>query len=178
METTSFPPEMRRLAALEARLGDDLSLKDIEKIEEKIAKATTDTTQEVAIRLFERFESKKPSLIQRALVKVEKASGPAARVRLLTPLIPYLDPDVVDRKLNAIALEASLSNGKTQRVVQNQLESLHFAQQNPVVQDLFEFKKRAREISTAIRNTNSLDGLRAFNPRQIGEITRFSGRVV
>jgi len=147
------------LSACQTRLGNqDLSLRDIEEIEQQIMVQTTDKTRKFASNLLKSCDEKKEPLIARQITMLDNASDPVMKINLLTPLIPYLDPQEVDQKLDKIEFEASISSDpKVQQAVTAQLQHLQFAQAKPVVHDLKEFTTRLSEIGTAVLNQNSLD---------------------
>ncbi len=180
MGSMSFPSkEMMQLASFEARLGEDLSLQDIEEIEQQIVglNQTTDKTRGIAVGLFNRLEAKKPALIDRGIVKMEQASDPVSKIKLLTPLIGYLEPSAVDEKLEAIKLEASLCDQKIQDAVQKQLEHLEFAQQKPVIYEVEGLRAEMERIAQKIEESGTLDALKLLNPVQLGEVRRAIARI-
>ena len=175
MESTAFPSkEMRQFASFEARLKDDLSLQDIEEIEKQIVLETTDKTRGVAVGLLNRFEARKPALIERQITKIEEASDLLSKIEYLTPLIDYLDPDVVNERLDKIQFEASLaSDPKVQDAVAKKLKHLQFAQAKPLVRDLKDFVGRLETVAAQVLNTNSLAPLFSeFNNVQISQINQ------
>lgn len=176
----SFPPEFSELTSLEARLSEDLSLGQIEEIEQQIVglNQTTDKTRGIAVSLLNRFEAKKPALIDREIVRLEQATDPVSKIKLLTPLIGYLDPSAVVEKIEAIKLEASLSDQKIQDAVKKQLEHLEFAQEKPVLHDLSEFIASARRIAETVEKSRTLDPLlQSMNPVQLREVRRAIARI-
>jgi hypothetical protein len=178
MNGPSFPPEMRQLAALERRLNEDLTLDEIDEIEQQITAQATDKTRQVAINLLNRFEAKKPALIDRQITLLNDASDPVAKIRLLAPLMGYLDPEAVDTQLTAIEMDVALSsNEKVRAAAQKQLEHLKFAQKKPILHDLKTFADQARKVAAAVQRTQSLQPMLAeFNPIQLTEIRRLGGR--
>lgn len=178
MGSAAFPSrEMKRLASFEARLEEDLSLKDIEEIKKKIVVETTDKTVLVAGRwfdLFDKFNNKEDGLIEREVSRLEHASDPLAKINILDSLITYLDPREVDERLDKIQWEASLiTDPKVQMAVKEKLQHLKFAQAKPIVRDLEEFARRLSEIGREVLNGNSLAPMtKELSPFQIGEIQR------
>jgi hypothetical protein len=161
-------PYPSELSKCEIRLrSQDLSLQDIEEIEQQVMVQTTDKTRKFAVGILERCETKKQPLIARQITKLEAASDPAQKIGLLTPLIPYLEPQEVDEKLDKIQFEASLTTDpKVQKAVAKQLEHLQFAQAKPVVHDLHAFVARLKGIGEAVLNRNSLDPM-------LGELSQY-----
>ena len=133
---------------------------------------TTDNTRGVSIGLLNRFEAKKPALIERQIIKIEESSDLLSKIEYLTPLIDYLDPAAVTEKLDQIQFEASLVNDpKVQEAVTKQLKHLHFAQAKPLVRDLKAFVGRLENIASQVLNTDSLAPLfTELNPVQITQI--------
>ncbi len=179
MGSTAFPSnEMRKLASFEARLGEDLSLSTIEEIETQIADFTTDNkTRGIAINLLNRFEAKKTPLVDRQIQKLDQASDPVAKIKLLTPLMGYLEPDTVNEKFEAIQMAASLSSNKKVRdAVTKQLEHFKFAQEKPIIADLDTFASNALKVSSAVQRMQSFAPLSQFNSPQILEVQRAIAR--
>jgi hypothetical protein len=173
MGSTAFPfKEMGRLASFEARLGEDLSLQQIEEIEQQIMVQTTDKTRGVAVGLLNRFDAKKPALIARQITMLDQAEDPVSKIKLLAPLIGYLDPDAVDEKLDKIQFEANLSDDpKVRNAATQQLKHLKFAQAKPFVRDLQDFVDRLGNVVRDVLQTNSLapmlNGLSAYQVAQV-----------
>ena len=180
MGSTAFPSEeARSFAKFEALLGrEDLSLGDIEEIEQQIVVQTTDKTRGFALNLLNRCDAKKPALVDRQIQMFDQASSPVSKIKLLTPLIGYLDEDVVEKKIEAIQMEASLSSNQTVRdAVTKQLEHVKFAQAKPLIKDLDTFIADARKVGAAVERTGSLALLSQFNAPQLHEVQRAIARM-
>jgi hypothetical protein len=168
-------PYPSELSKYEVRLGgQDLSLQDIEEIEQQVMVQTTDKTRKFAVGILQKCEDKKQPLIERQITQLDASTDPVAKIGLLTPLIPYLEPQEVDKKLDKIEFEATLSTDpKVQKAVVKQLEHLHFAQAKPVVHDLNAFVTRLKGIGEAVLNRNSLDPmLGELSQYQISQVTQ------
>jgi len=168
-------PYPSELSKYEVRLGgQDLSLQDIEEIEQQVMVQTTDKTRKFAVGILQKCEDKKQPLIDRQIKQLDAASDPALKIGLLTPLIPYMEPQQVDEKLDKIQFEATLaSDPKVQKAVTKQLEHLQFAQAKPVVHDLNAFVTRLKGIGEAVLNRNSLDPmLGELSQYQIQQVTQ------
>jgi hypothetical protein len=176
MKIEQYPSE---LAACQTRLrGQDLSLQDIEEIEHEVMVQTTDKTRQFASSLLQRCDEKKKPLIDRQIVMLDQATDPVAKIGLLTPLIPYMEPQEVDEKLEKIEFEASLSSDpKVQKAVTKQLEHLQFAQAKPLVHDLKEFTLRLKSVGDAVLSQNSLDPMvKELNQYQIQQVRHAAAR--
>jgi|GEM_PF-2715093 len=175
MGSTAFPSkEMSQLASFEARMGDDLSLQDIEEIEQQIVIQTTDKTRGVAVGLLNRLDAKKPALIDREIKKLGQTSDLISKINILSSLIQYLAPEEVSEKLAEIQFEASLvDDPKVRDAVTEQLKHLNFAQAKPVVHDLRDFVDRLKKVGNAVLNTNSLAPMFAeLSDYQVEQIRR------
>ena len=172
MNIVLFPP-INQLAKFEKKLGDHLSLQSIEEIEDQIMCQTTDKTRSFAVNLIELFENKKLELIDNQVHQLDKAAGPLDRLKLLIPLIGYLEPEEVERRFDTIELDALSADEKIRKAVQKQLEPLRFAEHKPLVKDLAQFTVRAHEIADQVRREHSLAPLQELSPVQLREVDRY-----
>ena len=181
MSGVSFPQEARRIAQLGASVSralnqKNLSLKECEELDRQIMDETTDKMKDVAIPLLMQVEEKKQTLVERQMVRLSKAETPLAKLNLLIPIIAYLEPEEVDRQLEAIQVDASLADPRIQNVMKSKLERVLFAQKKPLVRDLEAFGERIRKIAAVVRRTNSLNPMEALNTIQCRQI-QAAGRV-
>ena len=166
-----------RLAEIESRLDKNLSLLEIEQTQQDLLDLKIDPTltktSEVVLNYFNCLEGKKKPLIEREVSLIAQTRGPQEKIDLLRPLIPYLTAEEIEITFEAIEGGISLlGDQKIKEAVTRQLQDLQFAQANPLLFDLEEFKKQVRDVARRIHESGSLVHLNGLSQVQLGEVSR------
>ncbi len=189
-KTNPIPSGWTEFAALEARLNaGDLTVNELQDIQDQIVLKTTEKTQKLVKGLFDKVEAKKDSLKEREAVVSQDVFGLAQKIVDLGIRWNQLVPEQIAEELVSLNQRATLISGEKEvspwvqeinQAAQRQLEHLNFAFVFPVVIELKQetmeptFASRLHAIAEKIRQQNTVLPFKALDAYLQREIIRYA----
>jgi len=179
-----IPSEWQPFAALEIRLSaGDLTLNEIQDIQDQIVFKTTDKTQQLAVKLLGQVEKRKDALMNEQAAASGQVFELAQKIVDLDIRWNAMAPDQIAEELLSLNLKASVLPDKApswvqqvKRAAEQQLEHLRFTFAHPSIKELSRdsleptFATRLHAIAERLRQENSLQAFQELEPTQQREI--------
>jgi|GEM_PF-3873917 len=182
MEQVSFPSEVSKFAALERRIAEDLTLKQLEEIADQIFNEMTEKTRNIANRLLNKLEQKRGKVLNREIALLESDDDLSSKVERLKSLMFFLPPEEIHRHLDAIEIQLSLCSGTDAKIVEiaKDLKLLRLREEFRMVDELYSdaassFASQMRKIAEEIQIKGFFKPLENLNEVQLQEIYRAGG---
>ena len=181
MSRISIPPEAIKLAALERRISDDLTLNQIDEISTQIYNETTEKTAGLSRQLIDKLQQKREKLVEKKIAQLDIENNLLAKIEQLSEILPDLTPletDLYIQEIEQIASLSSTTDAKMVAIARQKLDCMRFEEAAAIPKDLHALAAKMREVGKMIEETQSPALLsQFFNERQIAEIYR-AGREI
>lgn len=191
-KSNPIPSGWTEFAALEVRLNaGDLTVNELQDIQDQIVLKTTEKTQKLVNKLFDKVEEKKGSLLEKEAVVSEEVFAVSKKIVDLGIRWNTMVPEQIAEELVSLNERATLISGQQEvspwvleinQAAQRQLEHLNFAFVFPLVIELKTqsmeptFASRLHGIAEKIRQQNTLLPFKALDGLLQREILRYTAK--